>query len=70
MTRNFAGWTVLVAALGMMMGLMAIEISQIEEWQRVTTPQFVGKSLAHFATVIGAFIGGKLLPTVKDVKDE
>lgn len=63
MTQKTAGYLVFIGALGMMMTLMAVEVANLESWQYVSTPVFVGKSMAHLGTVIAAFVGGKLLPS-------
>lgn len=57
------GFLVFIAALGMMAGLLSVDISQLPTFGAMWTPIFVGKSLAHVGAVIAAFIGGKLLPT-------
>ncbi len=56
------GWMIFLAAIGMMAGLMAVEIGEMDSWAYATTPQFVGAFLAHFGVVVGAFVGGRLLP--------
>jgi len=63
MTNKFAGWTLGVAAIGMMFGLLAVDVANLQSWQQMATPSFVGSVMAHFAAVISAFIGGKLIPT-------
>lgn len=57
-----AGWIVFLAAIGMMAGLMAVDVSKLHDWQEIRAPLFVGTVLAHFAAVTTAFVGGKLLP--------
>lgn len=66
MTNKHIGWLTLIAALGMLFTLEAVEISNLSSWNTALTPPFVGKFLAHLGTVIGAFIGGKLLPLDKE----
>lgn len=63
MTNKNAGWFLGLAALGMMTGLMAHDISEIKTWAEVFQPVFVGSMFAHFSVVIMAFVGGKLIPT-------
>jgi hypothetical protein len=63
MTQTHTGWIIFLAGLGMMCGLLAADIVKLHEWRSVATPEFVGTALGHFAAVITAFIGGKLLPT-------
>ncbi len=62
MTQTTKGWIVFIGALGLMMSLMAVEVANLESWTYISTPIFVGKSMAHLGTVIAAFVGGKLLP--------
>jgi hypothetical protein len=57
------GWTVFIAALGMALGLLGSEIQSMNDWQYIRTPLFVGKACIHMASVIAAFVGGKLLPS-------
>ena len=57
------GYLVFLAAIGMMAGLLAVDVSQLPTFAAAATPIFVGKMLAHLGAVITAFIGGKLLPT-------
>lgn len=63
MNSTQTGWMLFVAAIGAMATLMAVEITNLQEWHFATTPEFVGKALAHVGTVIGAFVGGRLIPT-------
>jgi len=63
MTNKVAGWVLGIAALGMMMGLMSHDISELKSWNDATQPVFVASMCAHFSTVVLAFIGGKLIPT-------
>jgi hypothetical protein len=65
MSRGLAtttGWVVFVAAIGMMFGMLAVDIASLKEWSQMTTPTFVGTTIGHIAAVIGAFVGGKLIP--------
>lgn len=62
MTQSNVGWFIFVAALGMFCGLIALDISNLETWEFMTTPKFIGKMLLNLSAVISAFIGGKLLP--------
>jgi hypothetical protein len=57
------GFLVFIAALGMMAGLLSVDVSQLPTFAAAWTPIFVGKALAHMGAVITAFIGGKLIPT-------
>jgi hypothetical protein len=52
-----------IAGLGLMCTLLAGDISQLEKWSDATYPAFVAGVIAHVGAVIGAFVGGKLIPT-------
>lgn len=62
MTKKLAGYAVLVAAMGMILGLLAIDVSKFSSWSEATTPGFVASVMGHISTVIAAFIAGKLVP--------
>lgn len=68
MTQTQTGYIVLVAALGVMATLVGNEVVNFHSWREALAPAFVGKALIHLGTVIGAFIGGKLIPT--EMKNE
>jgi hypothetical protein len=61
-TQTTTGWIVFIAGLGMMFGMMAVDIASLKEWSEMTTPVFVGTALGHLAAVITSFIGGKIIP--------
>ncbi len=65
-TLTSTGWVVFIAALGMMFGLLAVDVSQLDHWAQATTPAFIGQILGHLGAVIAAFCGGKLIPTDRD----
>lgn len=56
------GWVVFIAGIGMMFGMMAVDIASLMEWSEMTTPVFIGTTMGHFAAVIAAFVGGKIIP--------
>lgn len=60
---TFAGWAVLLAMVGMTLGLLGNEIGAMTDWNQVMTPAFVGKAFIHVSVVIGAWIGGKQMPS-------
>jgi hypothetical protein len=62
MTSTTTGWMVFVAAIGMMFGLLAVDIAAIKDWNQILTPVFIGTTMGHIAAVIAAFIGGKIIP--------
>lgn len=66
MTQTQTGWVVFVAALGMMAGLAAVDITGLHDWHEATTPAFIGTIVGHFGAVVTAFVGGKLLPSGKE----
>lgn len=53
---------ILLAAMGMMAGLMSAEIKELTTWGEIATPSFIGTLLLHFSTVIGAYVAGRLIP--------
>ena len=65
-TQTTTGWVVFIGALGMMFGMLAIDIASLKEWSEMQTPLFVGTTLGHLSAVIAAFIGGKIIPAVRD----
>lgn len=65
MDRKSGGFVVLIAAVGMLSGLLGNEISSLPTFAQVYTTAFIGKSLIHISTVIGAYIAGQMIPTAK-----
>lgn len=63
MTQTTKGYLVGLAALGVMLTQMAGEVGKIAAWDQITTPAFIAQSMLHLGTVIGAFVGGRLIPT-------
>lgn len=70
MTNKQSGWMLGIASIGMMLGLMALDISKLNNWDAMSHPSFVAQLLAHVATVITAFVGGKLIPTTHDQRED
>ena len=70
MQATTTGWIVFVAAVGMMFGMLAIDVASLKEWSQMQTPLFVGTTLGHIAAVIGAFVGGKIIPAERDSQHE
>lgn len=66
MNATTTGWAVLVAAVGMMFGLLAVDIASLPDWATATKPVFVGTTMGHIAAVIAAFIGGKIIPEARE----
>jgi len=65
MTQTQTGYVIFVAAIGAMLGLLAVDVSNLHGWADANTPSFVGHVMAHLGTVIAAFVGGKLIPTIE-----
>jgi glycerol-3-phosphate acyltransferase PlsY len=65
-TMTTAGWVIFVAAIGMMLGMLAVDIASLKAWSDMQTPVFVGTTLGHMAAVIAAFVGGKIIPAVRN----
>jgi len=63
MNRYTMGWSLFVAMLGVMCINLGKDIAKLPSWTDATTPSFIGESLLHLGTVIGAFIGGKIQPS-------
>lgn len=66
MTKTSLGWTVLVAALGMMFTLLSVDIAALKDWNQALTPVFVATFIGHIGAVIAAFVGGKIIPESRD----
>lgn len=66
MTRTTTGWVVFVGCIGMMFGLLAVDIAALDNWNAVMKPVFVGTFLGHISVVIAAFIAGKIIPEDRD----
>lgn len=62
MTKTTTGWVILLASVGMMFGLLSVDLLTLKEWSEVTTPTFVGTTIGHIAAVIAAFVGGRIMP--------
>lgn len=66
MNKTTTGWVLFVAAVGMMFGLLAVDIVVLKDWSAAATPVFVGTTMGHIAAVIAAFVGGKLIPETRN----
>jgi hypothetical protein len=64
--QQHIGWITVLAAFGMFLGLLAVEIAGLRSWADALTTVFIGKTIGHFAAVIAAFVGGKFLPQFTD----
>ncbi len=63
-----AGYVVFAAAVGMMCGLLSVDVSKLKDWPEVAQPGFVASILGHLGVVLTAFVGGKLIPENRDHK--
>jgi len=54
------GIVVVIAAMGMTLGLVGAEIASLQNWDTITTPAFIGKTFIHISTVIASAVGGSL----------
>lgn len=66
MNQTTSGWVIFIVALGMMSGLLANDVAKLTIWGDAVKPAFVAIVMAHFGTVVVAFIGGKLIPSDRD----
>lgn len=64
--QTTTGWIIFAGAIGMMCGMLAIDVASLKEWSQLQTPLFVGTTLGHVAAVISAFVGGKIIPEARD----
>lgn len=67
MNKTTGGWIVFIAALAMMCGLLSADVAKLTMWGDAVKPTFVAVVMAHFGTVVLAFVGGKLIPTSREV---
>lgn len=65
-TQTTTGWIIFTAAIGMMCGMLAIDVSALKTWTDMQTPLFVGTTLGHISAVVGAFLGGKIIPEARN----
>lgn len=56
------GWLIFIGAIGMMAGMVAVDVTTLMAWSDALRPAFVGSTLGHFSAVIAAFVGGKIIP--------
>ena len=66
MNATNSGWIVFISALGMMCGLLGNELASLTSIDEALTLAFIGKCLMHLSVVIGAFVGGRLIPADRD----
>lgn len=62
MTATKGGWIIFAAALGMMATLLSSDVRALHEWNEIFTPGFIANAMAHFGTVVAAFVAGKIMP--------
>ena len=61
-TKTATGWVLLLGSMGMMFGLVSVDLMTLKDWSQMQTPIFLGTTLGHLAVVITAFVGGKIIP--------
>jgi hypothetical protein len=66
MKSQDTGKLVVIGAAGMMLGLIASDIGEIQAWEHVWTPHFIGSVCAHLSAVIAAAVGGRLSVSAKE----
>ena len=59
-----------LGAAGLMAGLMVAEIAGLQSWAQALAPPFVAKVVGHIAVVIGAYEGGRMVPSRKEEQRE
>lgn len=59
-----SGWLIGLAAMGMMLGLLAGDVSALTNWKDIFYPSFIGGVMTHISAVIAAFVGGNLVPNL------
>lgn len=69
MSTHRKGKVIVIAALGSLLGLLAIEIANINTWSEVFTPSFIAAFMGHIAATIAAFIGGNLMDTTDSINN-
>lgn len=68
MNRYTMGWTIFVTMFGMMCISLGNDIKELKDANELYTVSFVGSALVHLGTVIGAFVGGKIMPENRNPK--
>lgn len=62
MNNHAKGWMLFIAAIGMYATMVSTDIGQLEAWKSAWEPAFVAKLIGYFGAVVGAFVGGTLVP--------
>lgn len=66
-----SGWMIGLAAMGMMLTLLAGDVSNLDKYSDMLDPKFVAGVMTHIGAVIAAFVGGNLVPNMfKDRSQE
>ncbi len=58
------GWLIFIASMGMMLGLLAGDVSSLNNWHEIFYPAFIAGVMTHLSAVIAAFVGGNLVPNM------
>lgn len=64
--KTVVGYIAAASAMGMMLMLLAGDISNLKSWSEATYPAFVAGMMTHIASVLLAYAGGKLVPDNRD----
>jgi hypothetical protein len=64
MNQKHMGWLTALAGMGMMLGLLAGDVSNLKNWSDAFYPAFFSGVMTHIAAVITAFVGGNLVPNM------
>lgn len=62
MSNKTAGWVVGLGCIGMMFTLCAVQLGSLNTWDEALAPKFIASQLGNLGMVIGAFVGGKIIP--------
>lgn len=62
MKPRATGNVIFVAALGMVLLGLSSEVRGLHDLRETWTPDFLGKVMWHIGTVIGAYVGGRIIP--------
>lgn len=60
MSDKATAWLVVIAAVGMILGLVGTDLKQWGDWSPTFKPATIGQLLSHLSQVIAAFTGGVL----------
>lgn len=64
MNQKMLGYVIIIAGLGMMLTLLAGDISNLKSWNEVLYPSFAAGVMTHIGAVLTAAVGGNLVPNI------